>query len=175
MRIIEFVAQALAAVSIMLTLGLPAGATEAVRRDAEIIGVASVIDDDTLEIHDRRIRLDGIDAPESAQLCLREGRKERCGQRSALFLADLIGHGTVRCVPHDVDRYGRDIATCWLGDVNLNEEWPQPVRRWPTGSIRSGTSWPRVSEGGRARDLVDPVRDAVELSPGALAKARGRH
>ena len=53
----------------------PASATEALRRDAEIIGVASVIDGDTLEIHDRRIRLDGIDAPESAQLCLREGRK----------------------------------------------------------------------------------------------------
>ena len=27
----------------------------------------------------------------------------------------------MRCVPHDVDRYGRDIATCWLGDTNLNE------------------------------------------------------
>ena len=120
-RIIEVAAQALMAVGVMMTIGLPATATEAVRRDAEIIGVASVIDGDTLEIHDRRIRLDGIDAPESAQLCLREGRKERCGQRSAFFLADLIGHGTVRCLPHDVDRYGRDIATCWLGDVNLNE------------------------------------------------------
>lgn len=40
---------------------------------------------------------------------------------SAFFLADLIGRRTVRCVPHDVDRYGRDIATCRLGEVNLNE------------------------------------------------------
>jgi endonuclease YncB( thermonuclease family) len=38
-----------------------------------------------------------------------------------LFLADLIGRRTVGCVPHDVDRYGRDIATCWLDEVNLNE------------------------------------------------------
>lgn len=121
MRIIESARLALLAVGVMLTLGMPATATEALRRDAEIVGVASVIDGDTLEIHDRRIRLDGIDAPESAQLCLRDGRKERCGQRSAFFLADLIGRGTVRCVPHDVDRYGRDIATCWLGEVNLNE------------------------------------------------------
>jgi endonuclease YncB( thermonuclease family) len=105
----------------LLLPGLPAAATDAVRPDAEIIGVASVIDGDTLEIHDRRIRLDGIDAPESAQLCLRDGQKERCGQSSAFFLADLIGQGTVRCVPHDVDRYGRDIATCWLAEVNLNE------------------------------------------------------
>lgn len=121
MRIIWFAAQAVMAIGVMLTIGVPASAAEALRRDTEIIGVASVIDGDTLEIHDRRIRLDGIDAPESAQLCLREGRRERCGQRSAFFLADLIGHGTVRCVSHDVDRYGRDIATCWLGDVNLNE------------------------------------------------------
>lgn len=27
----------------------------------------------------------------------------------------------MRCVPHDVDRYGRDIATCWLADTNLNQ------------------------------------------------------
>ena len=75
MRIIGFAAQAVMTVGVLLTIGVPATATEAARRDAEIIGVASVIDDDTLEIHDRRIRLDGIDAPESAQLCLREGRK----------------------------------------------------------------------------------------------------
>ena len=72
---IEVAAQAVMAVGVMLTIGVPASATEALRRDAEIIGVASVIDGDTLEIHDRRIRLDGIDAPESTQLCLREGRK----------------------------------------------------------------------------------------------------
>jgi len=34
-----------------------------------LIGQASVIDGDTLEMHGERIRLWGIDAPESAQLC----------------------------------------------------------------------------------------------------------
>lgn len=36
---------------------------------ADIMGQASVIDGDTLEIHGYRIRLHGIDAPESTQLC----------------------------------------------------------------------------------------------------------
>lgn len=87
----------------------------------QTIGVASVIDGDTIEIHGRRIRFDGIDAPESSQLCVRGNAKERCGQAAAFFLSDLIDRQTVRCETHDVDRYGRDIATCWLGDRNLNE------------------------------------------------------
>jgi len=35
----------------------------------DLIGQASIIDGDTLEIHGARIRLWGIDAPESSQLC----------------------------------------------------------------------------------------------------------
>jgi endonuclease YncB( thermonuclease family) len=36
---------------------------------SDLIGQASVIEGDTLEIHGIRIRLWGIDAPESTQLC----------------------------------------------------------------------------------------------------------
>lgn len=100
---------------------IPNRSTESQPAEGEIVGVASVIDGDTLELHGRRIRLDGIDAPESSQSCVRDGAKERCGQVAALHLADMIGRQTVRCETLDVDRYGRDIATCWLGDQNLNE------------------------------------------------------
>ena len=100
---------------------MPAGAAVSHSAAGEIVGVASVVDGDTIEIHGRRIRFDGIDAPESSQLCIRSGAKERCGRAAAFYLSDMIGSSTVRCETHDVDRYGRDIATCWLDERNLNE------------------------------------------------------
>ncbi len=36
---------------------------------ADVTGTASAIDSDTIEVHGQRIRLHGIDAPESRQLC----------------------------------------------------------------------------------------------------------
>lgn len=85
-----------------------------------VVGVASVIDGDTIEIHGQRIRLHGIDAPEGGQRCKRDGRQYRCGQEAALALADKIGRRTVRCQQTDVDRYGRIVAVCRLGEEDLN-------------------------------------------------------
>ena len=85
-----------------------------------ITGVASVIDGDTLDIHSQRIRLHGIDAPESGQFCEKDGKQYRCGQRAALALADKIGRATVRCEQRDIDRYKRIVAVCNLGTVDLN-------------------------------------------------------
>ncbi len=52
-----------------------------------ITGRASVTDGDTVVIHGTRIRLHGIDVPESAQLCQgADGKDYRCGQQAALTL-----------------------------------------------------------------------------------------
>jgi hypothetical protein len=49
----------------------------------DMTGQASIIDGDTLEIHGTRIRLWGIDAPESSQLCRGEDSKQyRCGAQA---------------------------------------------------------------------------------------------
>jgi endonuclease YncB( thermonuclease family) len=86
----------------------------------QVVGRASFIDGDTLEIHGTRIRFYGIDAPESGQSCLAGGKRYRCGQRAALALADKIGRGTVSCEQKDRDRYGRTVAVCRLKGENLN-------------------------------------------------------
>lgn len=81
--------------------------------DASFVGVASVIDGDTIEIHGERFRLFGIDAPEARQLCtVATGKPYRCGQVAANALSDLIGRRTVTCEKKDVDRYKRIVAVC---------------------------------------------------------------
>ena len=78
-----------------------------------IIGRASVVDGDTLEIHGQRVRLFGIDAPEAGQTCEdASGKPFRCGQKAALVLDARIDEGVVTCEPKDVDRYGRTVAIC---------------------------------------------------------------
>jgi endonuclease YncB( thermonuclease family) len=88
---------------------------------ADIQGVASVVDADTLEIHGKRIRLFGIDAPESAQQCVADaGRKWRCGRHAALVLSEKITRSTVSCVEKDHDKYQRIVAICSIRGEDLN-------------------------------------------------------
>jgi endonuclease YncB( thermonuclease family) len=51
-----------------------------------------------LDIHGVRIRLHGVDAPETRQVCVDgSGTSYRCGQKAAFALSDFIGNGTVSC------------------------------------------------------------------------------
>jgi endonuclease YncB( thermonuclease family) len=111
--------------------------------DAQIVGVASVVDGDTIEIHGVRIRLYGIDAPESRQLCTRPtGERWRCGQQASLALSDQIGQSTVSCNPRDTDRYGRTVAVCSSRGVDLNgwlvtQGWAVAYRRYSRAYVRA--------------------------------------
>ncbi len=87
-----------------------------------IRGIASVIDGDTIEVHGERIRLDGIDAPESGQFCLdANGKQWRCGQNAAWALDAVVNREFVICRIESKDRYGRHIGTCFHHQQNLNE------------------------------------------------------
>ncbi len=78
-----------------------------------ITGTASVIDADTLDIHSQRIRLVGVDAPESKQKCLDpSGVLYRCGAEAANALSDWINRNPVTCVSEGHDRYNRTLGKC---------------------------------------------------------------
>ena len=79
---------------------------------ADVTGVTLVIDGNTIEKHGQRIRLHGIDAPESHQLCRLGGKSWQCGKDSANALAKKIAHRPVNCEELERDRYGRIIARC---------------------------------------------------------------
>lgn len=94
----------------------------AVPERMEFSGAASVIDGDTLDIRGNRIRLHGVDAPESTQTCRNaSGAEYRCGQQAALKLADFINRRPVICQSRDTDRYGRTVAVCKVGGLDMNE------------------------------------------------------
>ena len=103
--------------------GTPDGAVSSVRiaRDTRTLsGRARVIDGDTLDLGGARIRLHGIDAPESAQRCRAQGRFWACGREATRALARLIRGKRVTCGERDRDRYGRIVAVCTAAGQDLN-------------------------------------------------------
>ncbi len=88
---------------------------------ADVAGTASVIDGDTIEVHGQRIRLHGIDAPESRQLCRLDGKPWQCGKDAANVLADKIERRLVTCEDLGRDRYARIIARCTIAGEDLGE------------------------------------------------------
>jgi len=108
-----------------------------------IAGRAAVIDGDTLEIHGERIRLFGIDAPESGQTCLdAKGQSYRCGQKAALVLDARIGEGVVTCEHKNTDRYGRVVALCRafgeeLGAWMVGLGWALAYRTYSTRYVKA--------------------------------------
>ena len=84
-----------------------------------LVGAARVIDGDTLEMAGARIRLLGIDAPESAQTCRRGGALWACGQDATALIAKLVDGREVSCEAHERDSYGRLVATCRAGVTDV--------------------------------------------------------
>jgi endonuclease YncB( thermonuclease family) len=90
------------------------------RGPVELAGQASIIDGDTLEVHGTRIRLWGIDAPESSQLCRGDDSLQyRCGAKAANDLDAFIAARPVKCSPISLDRYGRTVASCFVDGTDL--------------------------------------------------------
>ncbi len=110
------VADALRQVAGLAPRGMAAPAGMAV----SVEGFARVVDGDTIVVGGTKVRLHGMDAPELHQGCIdAKGRRSPCGRQARRHLSRLIGWSRVRCRRVTTDRYGRMVAVCHAGDVDL--------------------------------------------------------
>ena len=80
---------------------------------ADPSGPVTVVDADTWDVGETRVRLFGIDAPELDQTCRRDdGSEWDCGRWSAAETDRLFGGRRAGCTALDRDRYGRVVARC---------------------------------------------------------------
>ena len=96
----------------------------------EIKGLAKIIDGDTVHINSKKIRLEGIDAPEIKQQCKKDFLKisayigfnftkdYSCGVVSKNKLIEKINNTEINCISTSKDRYKRYIATCYKEKIN---------------------------------------------------------
>jgi endonuclease YncB( thermonuclease family) len=148
---------------LIFALAVATSAVGTAAAQSSFVGVASVIDGDTLDIHGQRIRLHGIDAPESGQFCKKDGKQYRCGQRAALELADKIGRSTVRCEQRDIDRYKRIVAVCRLGNIDLNawmvrQGWAIAYRQYSRDYVDDESAAQASKAGIWAGRFIEPSR-----------------
>ena len=75
-------------------------------------GPVRVIDGDTIDVGETRVRLHGVDAAEGDQTCETGGAVWPCGRWVTGRVRDLFEGSEALCEPVDVDRYGRIVARC---------------------------------------------------------------
>jgi endonuclease YncB( thermonuclease family) len=83
-------------------------------------GSARAQDGDSLMVDGTRVRLFGIDAPELDQSCRRDGQSWNCGSAAQEQLANLVTGKMTMCTVVDTDQYGRQVARCSVGSIDIN-------------------------------------------------------
>ena len=90
-----------------------------------------VVDGDTLVQDGVTYRLEGIDAPEVGQTCRDiSGASWDCGQAASDKLSAFVTEGLLQCESVSEDGYGRKLATCRSGQVDLG-----------AAMVSSGMAW----------------------------------
>lgn len=116
----------------------------------EVAGIPRIVDGDTVEIDSTKIRLQGIDAPETDQLCLDDkGERWTCGITARDELIRRFGDKPWTCTVTGKDKYGRSLGACRVGSENVEEWMVRAGWGWPSSAIRVPTRLLRLPRGRR--------------------------
>lgn len=87
------------------------------------VEVTKVTDGDSLRSGPLRIRIFGIDAPETKQTCTApDGAQWACGKAATQSMRDIVATaGHLNCHLRDTDRYGRLVMQCFAGEIDIAE------------------------------------------------------
>jgi endonuclease YncB( thermonuclease family) len=116
----------------------------------DLSGVPRVVDGDTLAIGATKVRLEGIDAPETDQVCLNaNGGRWACGVDARDQLAAHIAGREINCTSNGTDVYRRTLAICYLVDEDLNGWMVQ--EGWALAYVKYSKTYVHVEEEARTQ------------------------
>lgn len=116
---------------------------------AEIRGVPKILDGDTVEIGDQRIRIFGIDAPEMEQLCLdAAAQRSTCGLSARNALSSFGARRSWSCTSTEIDQYGRQVARCLIEGQDVGR-W-MVAHGWALAFIRYSSAYVEDEKAARA-------------------------
>ena len=129
-----------------------------------VVGRASTVDGDTLVIRGQHIRLNGIDAPESGQICRNsKGGEYGCGSKATRQLDAILAKSRpTSCKFVDWDSYGRMVANCYRADG----------KSVAALMVESGHAldWPRHSNGAYAKEQAAAQQQRLGMWQGEFAE-----
>ncbi len=112
-----------------------------------LLAQLAVVDGDTLRAAwGERYHLHGIDAPEIAQECEKEGEPYSCGLEAKEALEAFLEGKEVLCESIDQDRYSRIVAICLADGVDVGEEmvlqgWALDYPRYSSYEYARAQQW----------------------------------
>lgn len=134
-----------------------------------ITGPVRVIDGDTLSMNGERIRIHGINAPESDQRC--DHGRWACGQEATQAMVRLVAGAPVTCLGRDRDHYGRLVAVCYnhqgqdLGRVLVEMGMATAYRRYSTDYVDLEESARAARRGVWSGEFQDPEGFSHQSDP----------
>ena len=141
----------------------PATTSDVLKRGEIIRGKAYATDGDTIRIGEHKIRVYGIDAPESRQNCQTAERQVPCGKFAKDHLAALLAQHAVACEVKAVDRYKRYVALCTANGIDVGRQmvrdgFAKEYRQYSRGEYTADEAYARDHRLGTwAYEMDDPA------------------